>query len=137
MNIAEKIKGKAIGFYLSLGTSLLLLISLIIYLTLRNTISGVTLCLVFALICSLLPSILSLVIPNERVLLLEVPTAVLTTISVIWSLFSWIDQLGYVVAGLDPFSTVAGYIAFVIFGIIALILSIVTSFCSIEKEVKA
>ena len=64
---------------------------------------------------------------------LPVINAVLMASAAVWSFFVMVNQIGYVIASLDPVSTITTFIAFVALAVVTMILNIAAAFTGLEK----
>jgi len=125
---------KATGFYLTAFAAILSFVGIFIYNTVMYKFSPVYILLVAAVVLTVIVALLSGLIGNKSVFnFLSVVNAVLMASAAVWSVFLMVNQIGYVIASLDPVSTITSFIIFVIIAAIAMILNIAASFTSLEK----
>ena len=127
MNLSKK---KA-GSYISLAAAIVLIVSIILYGSVMHPYAYTTALLWPAVICAALGFILS-----DRAVgsLMPVAAAVLVSLAAVYGISLMVNQIGYVISGLDDINTISGTIRFEIAAVIALILSILASFLPMAKK---
>ncbi|HCI73972.1 MAG TPA: hypothetical protein DHV42_05460 [Lachnospiraceae bacterium] len=65
--------------------------------------------------------------------LIPVVNAALMASAVVWGTSLMVNQIGYVYAGLDGVDTIMGYIIFVIFAVIGMIMNILAAFLPVVR----
>lgn len=130
----EYMANKAAGFYLTLAAAVLSLAGIFVYGTVMYRFTPVYFLLgAAAAIEVLLAVLLQMFGAGSAVKLLPVLNVALTASAVVWSFYVMVNQIGYVVAALDPVSTITTFIVYVAIGVIALLLNIVSCFMKLEK----
>lgn len=128
-------KDKAIGFYFTLIAAILSAAGMILY---NNVMYKIPLVYVFCLIAVLLTSIvvLSAFMGKTKKIFhfLPVVNAALMSSAAIWAVYLMVNQLGYVVAGLDKKSTIMGFVYFEIVVFLSILLNILASFFRQENK---
>lgn len=126
-------KEKGIGLYLATAAAVLALIAVILYSSAADSSGDIVVLLVIGLLV-LAGVIVASFFKNVHWLNLGFfVAAVLFTFGLVLSLSAQINQIGYVVAGLDPYSTISTYVTSLILGIVALLLTIAASFFGLQK----
>lgn len=127
-------KNKAIGSYLAGISAVLSLVAVIVYgnVTIKNgAVNGL---LIGAIVLAAASFVLSKLIENNWIVaLLPIATTCLLTLAIGNAFTPMVDQLGFVVSGLDPFSTIAGFVTYVAIAVVAMLVSLVSCFVSYEK----
>ncbi len=128
------IENKAVGFYIELIAVLLTVAGLFLYtMSLYKEVS------VYALLAAVVVLFLAAsgisAVKGEHWLLRSVTlvNAVLTAAAVAAGAAPMVNQFGFVVSGLDPVSTVSGFLVFAGVGILAILFHIVASFVKYTK----
>lgn len=129
----EYIAKKAKGFYLTAAATVLSLIGLIVYGSVMYKFTPVYILLAAAVILGLVVAILPKFTGNNALIeFLVVINAVLMASATVWSFFVMVNQIGYVIASLDPISTITSFILYVAIAAVAMILNIAASFMKQE-----
>lgn len=127
-------KNKAIGSYLSAASAVLSLVAVFTYGSVLVRTGSVTPLVIAAIVTAAASfGIGKLVDKNWIAALLPIATPVLLTFAIGNAFVPMIDQLGFVVSGLDPVSTITGFVAFVVIALVAMIASLVACFTRFEK----
>lgn len=125
---------KASGFYLTAIAAVFSFAGIFIYNTVMYRFTPVYFLLTAAVVLKVLVAVISGFAGNKAVFnLLPIANAVLMASAAVWSVFLMVNQIGYVVASLDPVSTITTFITFVIVAVAAMLLNIAASFTSLEK----
>ena len=125
-------KKKAGGFYLTLAAAVLALVGVILYGSVMYRMNAVYVLLAAAIILGALVFVLT----GKTVLanLLPVVNAVLMASAAVWSASLMVNQIGYVISGLDGIDTIMSFIVLCVLAVIAMLLYIVASFLPMEKD---
>lgn len=127
-------KNKALGSYLACAVAVLSLVAVIIYGSVSLKEASVNGLMIGAIVLAAASFFLSKLLENSWICaLLPVATTAVLTLAVGNAFIPMIDQLGFVVSGLDPFSTIAGFVTFAAVTVVAMLISLVSCFVSFEK----
>ncbi|MCD7802070.1 MAG: hypothetical protein LUH09_04090 [Clostridiales bacterium] len=123
-------KNKSGGFYLTILAAILTIVALVAYSNVMYTYSTITVLLVNALVLELLP-----LLWNNEVLTGAAPVlnAALLASAGMWSASVMVNQIAYVISGLDEISTIVSYIVYVSVVIVGILLNIAAAFLKWEK----
>lgn len=133
MNIKMKDKGNA--FYLVAVSGILSLVAIFLYATAMYRIPVIFILLSLAVVLTVTMVIYGLMKGTDNFLnLIPVLNALLNINALAWSLTAMINQIGYVIAALDPVSTIMTYIVYLGVVFIAFALNLVASYRSIVKR---
>lgn len=128
------LENKAAGFYLTAIAAILSIASIFVYMTVMYKFLPVYLMLVLAVVLAAAGLILAAIKGGNEILnWLPVVNAVLMASAAVWSFFVMVNQIGYVIASLDPVSTITTFIIFVVTAVLAMILNIAAAFSNLEK----
>lgn len=121
---------KSGSFYATGLAAILSLVSLIVYTNVMYTYTLIYVLLVAALVLEVLPLFL-----NNAILTGVVPVvnAVLMGAAGMGSAVVMVNQIAYVVTGLDQMSTITSYIVFASVAIVAMVVNVVAAFLKWEK----
>lgn len=125
-------KKKAGGFYLTLVAAVLAIVGVILYGSVMYKMNAVYILLAAAIVLGILAVILTG--KTAAVNLIPVVNAVLMASAAVWSANLMVNQIGYVIAGLDGVDTIQSFIVFCVLAVIAMLLNIVASFMPMVKE---
>lgn len=125
-------KKKAGGFYLTLVAAVLAIVGVILYGSVMYKMNAVYILLAAAIVFGILAFILTG--KTSAVNLIPVVNAVLMASAAVWSANLMVNQIGYVIAGLDGVDTIQSFIVFCVLAVIAMLLNIVASFMPMVKE---
>lgn len=129
-----KMGNKGIGYWVAVAALILTLVATILYWgDTRATDVSRTL-LVITLVVGVVLLLAELFFDAHWMNLGLIVCAVLLIIGLVSSAGSQVNQIGYVVSGLDPFSTIASYVVSMIVGAVALIGFLAANFLGMEKE---
>lgn len=125
-------KKKAGGFYLTLVAAVLAIVGVILYGSVMYKMNAVYILLAAVIVLG----ILAFVLTGKTALanLIPVVNAVLMASAAVWSANLMVNQIGYVIAGLDGVDTIQSFIVFCVLAVIAMLLNIVASFMPMVKE---
>ncbi|MCD8383901.1 MAG: hypothetical protein LUC39_02955 [Clostridiales bacterium] len=123
-------KNKSGGFYLTILAAILTIVALVAYSNVMYTYSTITVLLVIALALELLP-----LLWNNEVLTGAAPVlnAALLASAGMWSASVMVNQIAYVISGLDEVSTIVSYIVYAAVTIVGILLNIAAAFLKWEK----
>lgn len=127
------LKEKGPGLYLAAIAAVLALIAVILYSSVADSSGDIVALLVIGLLILAGVTAASFYKNVHWLNLGFFVAAVLFTLGLVLSLNAQINQIGYVIAGLDPYSTISTYIASLILGTIALLLTIAASFFGLQR----
>lgn len=124
---------KAVGFYLTAAAAVLALAGIVVYGTVMYKFTPVYILLAAAVIAEIVS-----VVMKKQVFCEVIPiiNAVLTASAAVWSAMVMVNQIGYVIASLDPISTITTYIVYLAVAIAAMLFNIIAAFMNQEKEIK-
>lgn len=123
---------KAGAFYLTAVSVILAAVGLVLY---RSVMYKMT--LVYGLLAAaLVVGVLGILLAGKTVLANVAPVidAALMASAAVWSANLMVNQIGYVVSGLDGIDTIQSFIAFCVVAVIGMLASIVASFLPMTKE---
>lgn len=119
-----------VGFYLNILSFIAVVAGLVVYQSAANRMTVVTVLLaasaVVIAVMNFIPSVGGLRRDESPVLILSV---VLSAAALVSSFYSQINQIGYVISGLDPISILTAYIISVCCMAFAVIAGVISSFC--------
>lgn len=121
---------KSGGFYLTALAAILTLVALITYNSVMYTLTLTTVLLVVALVLELVPLFLNIPLLTG---VAPVVNTVLNGAAAMASASVMVNQIAYVISGLDQMSTIASYIVFASVAIVAMLVNIVAAFLKWEK----
>ncbi len=123
-------KNKSGGFYLTILAAILTIVALVAYGNVMYTYSTITVLLVIALALELLP-----LLWNNEILTGAAPVlnAALLASAGMWSASVMVNQIAYVISGLDEVSTIVSYIVYAAVTIVGILLNIAAAFLKWEK----
>lgn len=124
-------KNRASGFYLTLVAAILALVDVILYGKVMYTMPVVYGVLIAAVVVELLAIVINKRVFNNFLPIIE---GVLLGYGLAMSFFVMVNQIGYVIAGLDKIDTLYSFIAFAVIAGIAMLLSIVAGFLKQQKD---
>lgn len=125
-------KKKAGGFYLTLAAAVLALAGVVLYGSVMYKMNAVYILLAAAIVLGVLAFVLTG--KSTVVSLIPVVNAVLMASAAVWSANLMINQIGYVIAGLDGVDTIQSFIVFCVIAVIGMLLNIIASFLPMAKE---
>ncbi len=128
------LENKAAGFYLTAAAAVLSFAGIFVYMTVMYKFTPVYILLIAAAVLAAAGLVLACVKGGKEALnWLPVLNAVLMAQAAVWSFFVMVNQIGYVIASLDPVSTITTFIFFVAVAAAAMILNIAAAFSGLEK----
>lgn len=125
-------KKKAGGFYLTLAAAVLALAGVVLYGSVMYKMNAVYILLAAAIVLGVLAFVLTG--KSTVVSLIPVVNAALMASAAVWSANLMINQIGYVIAGLDGVDTIQSFIVFCAVAVAAMLLNIIASFLPMAKE---
>lgn len=132
-NVKEYLANKAAGFYLTAAAAVAALAGIFVYGTVMYKFTPVYVLLAAAVVVEVAAVVLRIKRLSE---VIPVINAVLTASAAVWSAMVMVNQIGYVIASLDPVSTITSYIVYLAVAIAAMLINIVAAFMNQEKEMK-
>ena len=120
---------KSIGLYLTLVAGIIAIVEAIYYGKVMYTFQPVYYFLAGAIVLAVLSFVL---VGFNKVI--PVVNAVLMASAAVWSASVMVNQIGYVVSGLDGIDTIMSFIIFCSIAVVGMILNIVASFLPVAKE---
>ncbi len=124
-------KNRGIGFYVTLVACVLTLIATILYSKAMYTTTYVYVALIAAIVIEALAFVLNNKILNNWLPILE---AVLVGFAIAHSFSVMVNQIGYVVAGLDTMETLKSFITFAVVAGVAMLLNMISGFMTQQKN---
>ncbi len=125
-------KKKAGGFYLTILAAILAIVGIFLYGSVMYKMKAVYILLAVAIVLGVLAFILAGRTSIANVV--PVINAALMASAAVWSASLMVNQIGYVIAGLDGMDTIQGFITFCVVAVVGMLLNIVASFMSMAKE---
>lgn len=125
-------KKKAGGFYLTIAAAVLAIVGAVLYGSVMYKMNEVYILLAAAIVLG----VLAFVLAGKTALINLVPVvnAALMASAAVWSANLMVNQIGYVIAGLDGMDTIQGFIVFCVIAVVAMLLNIIASFMPMAKE---
>ncbi len=124
-------KGKlTIGFIFSLIAAVLALVACIVYTQVMYTMTPVYILLIAAVVLACLAFVLK-PFPAE---ILPVVNGFLIASAAVWGAKNMVNQIGYVVSGLDGIETIQTWIVFTAIAVVAIIVNIIAGFLPQRKQ---
>ncbi|WP_373214523.1 hypothetical protein [Ruminococcus sp. 5_1_39BFAA] len=125
-------KKKAGGFYLTIAAAVLAIVGAVLYGSVMYKMNEVYILLAAAIVLGVLAFVLAG--KTALVNLVPVVNAALMASAAVWSANLMVNQIGYVIAGLDGMDTIQGFIVFCVIAVVAMLLNIIASFMPMAKE---
>lgn len=124
---------KSIGFIFTFIAAALSLVACIVYTKVMYTLPAVYVFLILAIVVTIALVVVS---KGDSILqdFLPILGAIFNAAAAGAGFYLMVNQLGYVVAGLDGVDTIQSFIVFEVFAILAMIVSIVGNFLPLKKE---
>lgn len=135
-----KTNKKSMGTYLTLAAGILAVVSAIVYTQVMYTIIPVYIFLAAAVVLAVLTFVMagaSKPAPRIAAGFLPVIAAAMLACAAGWGTSPMVNQLGYVVSGLDGVDTITTYIIFVAAAVVGMVASIIASFLPMSKSTEA
>ncbi len=126
---------KSIGVYLTLAGGIIAVIALIVYRLVMYKMNEVYYMLVGAIAVSILAFLLAKVFPTLAGLM-AAGGAFLMASAAVWGASLMVNQMGYVVAGLDGIDTILSFIIFAVVAVVGMLMYIIAAFLPAAKDVK-
>lgn len=124
-------KGKTTGFYMTIAAAVLSIVGAILYGSVMYRMN-----LVYGfLAASAVLGVLAFVLNKMSIsAVIPVINSALTASAAVWAVSLMVNQIGYVVAGLDGMDTIKGFIVYEVVAVLAMLLNIIASFLPMKKE---
>ena len=128
-------KEKSIGVYLTLAGGIIAVIAVILYRSVMYKYQPVNYMLIGAIAASVLAFLIASAVPALAGLAPVVGAALMAS-SVVWGASLMVNQIGYVVAGLDGMDTIMSFIIFAAVSLVGMLMYIIAAFlpAAVEKE---
>lgn len=128
-------KANGIGFYFMAIAAVLAIVACVMYGSVMYKYQPVYYMLIAAIVLGVLAIVLTLVMGGKGIFgLVPVINAALMASAAVWSGSLMVNQIGYVVAGLDGMETINGFIFFCVLCVVGMLLNIIASFAPMYKE---
>ena len=127
-------KNRAFGFYLTLVACVLALIDIILYTRVMYKMASVFVLLIVIILIEGCALVLNNKFLNDW---LPVIQAALLGFTAARSFYVMVNQIGYVIAGLDTMDTIQPLIVFVAVALVAMLICILSAFLRQQKEATA
>lgn len=124
-------KKKTAAAYLCLIAAVLTLAALVVYRSVMHPYSQTFLFIGAAAVLAFLSFVFSDTLPGS---IMPVAASALTALGAVYGASLMVNQMGYVVSGLDDMSTITSLICFEVLAVAAMLLSILASFLPMKKE---
>ncbi len=124
---------RATGVYIVLIAAVIAAVAAFLYGNVMYKYQPVYYFLIGAIVLSVVAFLLATSVPLCAGLIPVINAALLAS-AVVWAASLMVNQIGYVVAGLDGMDTIQGFIVFAVLGVIAMLLNIVAAFTATAKE---
>ena len=122
-------KNKTVGFYITLLAAILSIVACVLHINVMYTLPVVYVFCVAAVVLTLIVIAASVKKTESKIYgLLPVANAILMASAAVWGVNLMVNELGYVVAGLDSFDSIISFVIFEAFALVSMILNIVASF---------
>ena len=121
------------GAYLAVFASILAIVALILYNGVMYKMPMVRYMLVAAAVVGVAHLLLSGMLPRFAAYF-PICQSVLLVSAAVWGSNLMVNQIGYVVAGLDGMETIMGWVLFLAFTVVAALISLVASFWRVKVE---
>lgn len=122
-------KNKTIGFYMTLLAAILSIVACVLYVKVMYTLPVVYVFCVAAVVLTVIVIAASAKKTESKLYgLLPVANAILMASAAVGGVNLMVNELGYVVAGLDSFDSIISFVIFEAFAVVSMILNIVASF---------
>lgn len=131
----DKLKGMASGFYLLLAGAVLSIAAAIVYTQVMYTNSTSAILMYVVIGLSVVVTIITIVNNYYKFFsIVPVINAVLAAYAAVSGASYMVNEIGYVISGLDPMSKIVSFIIFEVIIVLAIIAFIVASFLPLAKE---
>lgn len=123
-------KGKTAGFYLTIAALLLSVAGVILYGSVMYKLT-----LVYGLLgAAIVLGVLVFVLGGKTIgAVIPVLNAVLMASAAVWAASLMVNQIGYVIAGLDGIETIQSFIVYEAVAVIGMLFNIIASFLPMKK----
>lgn len=118
---------KSIGVYLTLAGAIIAVIALVLYRSVMYKYQPVNYMLIGAIVLSVVAFLIAGVVPSIAGLV-PVICAALMMSAAVWGASLMVNQIGYVVAGLDGIDTIMGFIIFATVSAVGVLMYIIAAF---------
>lgn len=126
---------KSVGFYFTILAAILFIVGTVMYGSVMYTNTAVWVMLVIAIVWELLVIVLSGKFGDKAFFnWLPIVGAVLAASAAVWAASIMVNQIGYVVAGLDEMSTIMSFIYYEVVMVVTLLICIIASFLKQVKD---
>ena len=130
-------KANGIGFYFMTIATILAIVACVMYGSVMYKYQPVYIMLGVAIALGVLAVVLTFAMGGKGVFgIVPVINAALMGSAAVWSASLMVNQIGYVVAGLDGMETINGFVYFCVVAVIAMLFYIIASFAPMYKEAK-
>ena len=122
-------KNKTIGFYMTFVAAILSIAACVLYGSVMYTLPVVYVFCAIAAVLTVVVIVCSAKKPAKKVYeFLPVANAILMASAAVWGVNLMVNELGYVVAGLDSFDAILSFVIYEVVAVVSLILNIAASF---------
>ena len=121
------------GAYMSIVAAILAVVGCVLYRSVLHTYQPVYYMLIGAAAAVVIGLLLAKVLPGVANYIPIIMSFLLFS-AIVWATSKMVDQLGYVVAGLEPVSTIISYFIFVGFTLAAGVVAIIASFLKFGEK---
>ena len=118
---------KSIGVYLTLAGAIIAVIALVLYRSVMYKYQPVNYMLIGAIVLSVVAFLIAGAVPSIAGLV-PVSCAALMMSAAVWGASLMVNQIGYVVAGLDGIDTIMGFIIFATVSAVGMLMYIIAAF---------
>ena len=128
-------KEKSIGVYLTLAGGIIAVIAVILYRSVMYKYQPVNYMLIGAIAASVLGFLIASAVPALAGLAPVIGAALMAS-SVVWGASLMVNQIGYVIAGLDGVDTIMSFIIFATVALVGMVMYIIAAFlpAAVVKE---
>lgn len=128
-------KNKAVGFYFAAIAAVLSVVGVVLYGSVMYRYTPVYYMLGAAIAVAVI-GLGGTLAMGHKALFSAVPVinAALSASAAVWAASLMVNQIGYVIAGLDDMSTINSWIVFMVITVAAMLLNIIASFLPMAKE---
>ena len=131
----DKLKGMASGFYILVAGAVLSIVAAIEYTQVMYTNSTSSTLMIVEIVLAAAVVVVSFVNKYYRFFsIVPVINAVLAAYAAVSGASYMVNEIGYVVSGLDPMSKIVSFIIYEVIIVVAILLYIVASFLPLAKE---
>lgn len=128
-------KANGTGFYILVVAAILSVVACVMYGSVMYKYQPVYYMLGAAIALGCLAVVLTFVMGSKGIFtLVPVINAALMASAAVWSASLMVNQIGYVVAGLDGMETINGFVYFCVVCVISMLLYIIAAFAPLYKE---